>query len=84
MAAVLVTLLYFAFIFVCIFAFKWFMAVCSILTGNKESLHTFGNLCEKDPPPPATWQYHKEQEERRKEAEHRWMIQHGYDWRKRG
>ena len=34
-------------------------------------------------PPAPHWKYHEE-EERRKEAERKWMIQHGYDWRKKG
>jgi hypothetical protein len=30
---------------------KWFLAGISILTGDKESLHDFGNLCDPTLPP---------------------------------
>jgi hypothetical protein len=78
--AVLAVAFYIGFICLCIFGFKYLLAGITILTGDKESLKDFGNLCDKSPAP--HWKYHEEQE-RRKEAERRWMIQHGYDWRKK-
>jgi hypothetical protein len=76
--AVLATLFYIVFILVCVFAFKWMLAGLTILLGNKESLQDFGNLCGKTPPPP-NWEDYKQKQ---KEAEIRWLTQHGYDWRK--
>jgi hypothetical protein len=48
MGGILMTIGYFAFIGLLILGAKWIHAGFSILTGDKESLREFGNLCDKE------------------------------------
>jgi hypothetical protein len=55
---------------------KWMLVVISIITGDKESLHEYGNLCEKGPgfweslwEDQRAWEIRKRQEDWRHKGE---------------
>lgn len=45
-----------------IFVLKWVFAAATILTGDKDALHDFGNLCSSEPPPRRPYRYQDKDE----------------------
>lgn len=69
-----------------VFFGRHILAGISIIAGDKESLHHFGNLCEKEPePPPLPRWYVEWQEQKERRLNYRYQRWHDDDeWRRKG